>query len=221
VNAQDYTVRTYAMPAKFGSAAKAFVVRDQQINNIIAATTSQLPSGSIFVPNDVGQNIINLYVLGFDQNKKLSTLNMDVKQNLKTYIDQYRLLTDEVRILDAFVINIGINFKIVVFKGFNMNEVLVRCMNAIQDFFDIDRWQINQPIIMSDVVNEIANMEGVQSVVNLEIVNKYKFRDGKDYARFVYDISVATIDGVIYPSLDPSIWEIRYPETDIVGSASQ
>lgn len=221
VNAQDYTVRTYAMPSKFGSVAKAFVVRDQQINNIITATTNQLPSGSVFVPNNVGQNVINLYVLGFDQNKKLTTLNDDVKQNLRTYIDQYRLLTDEVRILDAFVVNIGVNFKIVVFKGFNMSEVLVRCMDAIKNFFDIDRWQINQPIILADVINEIANIEGVQSVSNVEIVNKYKFRDGKDYNRFVYDISAATIDGIIYPSLDPSIWEIRYPEADIVGSASQ
>jgi hypothetical protein len=221
VNVQDYTVRTYAMPSKFGSAAKAYIVRDQQINDILTATTSQLPSGSIFVPDTVGQNAINLYVLGFDQNKKLTNLNDDVKQNLRTYIDQYRLLTDEIRILDAFVINIGVTFKIVVFKGFNMNEVLVRCMDAIQNFFDIDSWQINQPIIVADVINGIANIEGVQSVTNVEITNKYRFRDGKGYNEFVYDITAATIDGVIYPSLDPSIWEIKYPETDIVGSANQ
>jgi hypothetical protein len=220
VNAEDYTVRTYAMPAKYGGVAKAFVVQDAQINNIATANISNQPIDGTFVTNNVGQNAINLYVLGYTQRRSLTTLNTDVKNNLKTYLDQYRMLTDKIRILDAFVVNIGVNFKIVVFKNYNSNEVLVRCIDAIQNFFDIARWNINQPIILSDLYTELAVIDGVQSVVNVEIVNKYQYRDGADYNDYFYDIKSATYEGVVYPSLDPCIFELRYPLVDIIGSAS-
>jgi hypothetical protein len=222
VNVQDYTVRAYAMPGKFGGAAKVFVAQDGQINAIQSATIGQVTTDdAIFVNDKVGSNVINMYVLGFNQNKKLVNLNSDVKNNLRTYIDQYRVLTDEIRILDAFTVNIGINFEIIVFKNQNMNEVLARAINALTNFFDIDKWSINQPIIIADVFSELASVEGVQSVSKLEIVNKYKFRDGSDYNDFIYDINHATENGVIYPSLDPCVFELRYPENDIVGSARQ
>lgn len=221
VNLHDYMARIYAMPPKFGAAAKAFVAQDTQINQLLLANTESVPEDGTFVIDDAGRNIVNIYVLGYDRNKKLAKLNTQVKKNLQTYLDQYRILTDELRILDAFPVNIGVNFKIVVFKNYNMNEVLVRCIDAIKNFFDIDRWQINQPIILTDLITELATVDGVQSVVNCEVVNKYRFRDGADYNDYYYDIPAATQDGVIYPSLDPCIFELRYPETDIVGSAAQ
>jgi hypothetical protein len=214
-------VRVYAMPPKFGAAAKAFVAQDTQINQLLLANTESIPEDGTFVVDDAGRNIVNIYVLGYDRTKKLSQLNLQVKKNLQTYLDQYRILTDELRILDAFPVNIGVNFKIVAFKNYNMNEVLVRCIDSIKNFFDIDRWQINQPIILTDLVTELATVDGVQSVINCEVVNKYRFRDGADYNDYYYDIPAATQDGVIYPSLDPCIFELRYPETDIVGSAAQ
>ena len=67
----------------------------------------------------------------------------------------------------------------------------------------------------------IAAQDGVQSVTNLEINNKYFFKDGRDYQNYRYDIGSATVNDVVYPSLDPCIFEVRYPETDIVGNASQ
>lgn len=221
VNVEDYTVRVYAMPSKFGGVAKAFVAQDNQINQVLAANLENVPEDGTFVENNIGRNVVNVYVLGYNQQKKLSVLNDGVKQNLKTYLDQYRILTDEIRILDAFVVNIGVTFNIVVFKNYNMNETLVRCIDAIKNFFDVTRWQINQPIILADLYTELAIVDGVQSVLDVNIVNKYRFRDGSDYNDYYYDIPAATMDGVVYPSLDPSIWELRYPETDIVGSAKQ
>jgi hypothetical protein len=221
VNAKDYTVRSFAMPAKFGSIAKAFVAQDQQINNIVNIATDALGGSNTFVEDLAGVNTINLYVLGYDNNKKLITLNQDIKKNLRTYLDQYRILTDEVRILDAFVVNIGVNFRVVVFKNFNMSEVLARCIDAIKNFFTVDKWQINQPIILADLTTELASVEGVQSITNIEVVNKYRFLHGADYNEFIYDIAWATENGIIYPSLDPCIFELRYPENDIVGSATQ
>lgn len=218
VNAEDYTVRAYAMPPKFGGVAKAFVAQDDQLNAIML---EQNRSDGSYVTNIGQPNVVNLYVLGYDQQKKLVTLNSDVKKNLRTYIDQYRLLTDEVRILDAFVVNIGVEFDIIVFKNYNMNEVLLRCIDVIKDFFNIDRWQINQPIILADLFSTIAAVDGVQSVKRVEVVNKYRHKDGGDYNDFIYDISAATDSGIVYPSLDPCVFEIRYPENDIVGSATQ
>jgi hypothetical protein len=223
VTVNDYIVRTYAAPPKYGGAAKVFVTRDEQINDILRATQEQpsiLTEGS-FVQNKPGQGAINMYMLGYNQQKKLTNLNMDTKKNLRTYLDQYRMLTDEVRMLDAFPVNIGVEFKVSVYKNYNMNEVLARAIDVVANFFDIDKWQINQPIILNDLYLEIASVEGVQSVLIVKIFNRYKFRDGADYEDYLYDIEDATNSGIVYPSLDPCIFELRYPEKDIIGSAVQ
>jgi len=219
--ADDYIVRSYAMPAKFGRIAKAFAIRDEQINSVIAAESLNTNEERTFVENPVAPNAVNLYVLGYNRDGKLTTLNSLVKRNLAKYLESYRMLTDEVNILDGFVVNIGVNFDIVVYRNFNMNDVIARCIDAISDFFDIDKWKIQQPIILSDLRSTIGSIEGVQSVMNVEIVNKYKFKDGRDYQNYRYPIDESIINDVIYPSLDPCIFEIRYPETDIVGRAKQ
>jgi hypothetical protein len=229
VTDKDYIVRSLAMPSQFGKIAKVFVVRDEQINAI-----GRQDSGSLEVNNDqdpfnnrsyvvdpVAPNAINLYVLGYDEQKRLSQLNTLVKTNLAKYLEQFRVLTDDVNIVDAFVVNIGVEFRIVVYRNYNMNDVVARCIDAIKTFFDIDKWQINQPIIMNDLRLTIGSVEGVQTVTSVEITNKYRFKDGRDYFEYRYPIEEATVDDVIYTSLDPSIFEIRYPDTDIIGHARQ
>src|SRR5690606_16153331 len=114
---------------------------------------------------------------GYNHNRKITRLNYDTKKNLKTYLENYRILTDEIHILDAFVVNIGVDFEIVVFKSFNMNEVLARAMSAVAEFFDIGKWQISQPIILSDLTLEIAKVEGVQSVTKVNVFNRYRHKD--------------------------------------------
>jgi len=229
VTYRDYVTRTLGMPAKYGSVAKAFAIKDDQINKVITSdvstrteNTDQNPYNNVSYVNDpVRPNAVNLYVLGYNSNKKLTTLNTAVKENLALYLDQYRVLTDEINILDAFVVNIGVEFEILVFKNFIMRDVLARCIDAIDQYFNIDYWQIQQPIILNDIVLQIAAVEGVQSVKNLKIFNRYKFKDGLDYQNYRYDIDEATIDGIVYPSLDPCVFEIRYPERDIIGHATQ
>ena len=215
VTADDYVVRSYALPPKYGTVAKAYALRDEKLNTIMTLQNQE------FVENPVDPTAINLYTLGYNKNKKLTTLNTLVKDNLSRYVGQYRLLTDDVKLLDAFIINIGINFDITVFKNYNMKDVLARCIDTIQQFFDVDKWSINQPIIIADLVYQIGSVEGVQNVGKLEIFNKYQFKDGLDYHPYRYDIPSATINGVVYPSLDPSIFELRYPQYDIRGNATQ
>jgi hypothetical protein len=221
VTPEDYLVRSYAMPGKFGGVAKVFVAPDEQINNILRNTNQEAPVGGVFADNPAAPNVVNLYVLGYNKDKKVTRLNRDVKHNLKRYLDVYRILTDEIRILDGFVVNIGVKFRVVVFKNYNMNEVIARSIDAVKTFFEIDRWQMNQPIILNDLYTEIALVEGVQSVTSVEVFNRYSFKDGSDYENFIYDIPSATVDGIIYPSLDPCLFELRYPDTDIIASAIQ
>ena len=204
VTREDYIIRTYSMPAKFGSIAKAYIIPDDQI--------SQKDMQQSRIANPLA---MNLYVLGFNQNKQLTHLNDAVKENLKTYLDHYRILTDAVNIKNAFIINIGIQFEITVLSNYNSNEVLLNCINAIKTYFSIDSWQINQPIIKSDLVNTIGSVRGVQNVVNVVFENLYDTEF--NYSGNVYDLNASTKNGIIYPSLDPSIFELKFPDQDIKG----
>ena len=204
VTREDYIIRAYSMPAKFGSVAKAYIVPDDQI------TQTNYQQSRIANPL-----AMNMYVLGFNDSKQLFELNQAVKENLKTYLNYYRILTDAVNIKDAFIINLGIDFEISVLPNYNSNEVLLKCINALKSMFNVDRWQINQPIIKSDITTTLANIKGVQTVVGATISNLYDITFG--YSGNVYDINSATKNGVIYPSLDPSIFEVKFPNRDIKG----
>ena len=217
VTAQDYAVRAYSLPSQFGYVAKAYAVRDEQLNKILTQTSDEVT----YVNNPVKPNAINLYVLGIDSNSKLSTLNTKVKENLARYLEQYRILTDEVNILDAFIINIAVQFDIAVFKNYNVNDVLARCIDTVNQFFAIEKWNINQPIILADLYQAMGSVDGVQTVKNITIINRYRYQDGSDYQEYKYDITDATVNGIIYPSIDASVFEIKYPERDIIGSATQ
>ena len=204
VTKDDYIIRCYSMPAKFGSVAKAYIVPDDQLSQNQMETTR--------IPNPLA---MNLYVLGVDNNNNLTTLNDAIKTNLKNYLDYYRILTDAVNILNAFVVNIGIKFEITVNSNYNSNEVLLLCINKLKEYFSIDKWQINQPIIMSDVMNILGNVDGVQSVVDLDFKNLFNTAD--NYSGNVYDLESATKQGIIYPPLDPAIFEIKFLNKDIKG----
>jgi len=204
VTREDYIVRAYSMPAKFGSVSKAYIVPDDQI--------SQQDLEDTRVANPLA---MNMYVLGFNSSKQLTQLNDAIKNNLKTYLGYYRMLTDAINIKDAFIINIGLEFEISVLSNYNSNEVLLNCINELKTYFDVDRWQINQPIIKSEVQQLIGRVPGVLSIINVYFKNK--FDDALGYSGNIYDLAAATRNGVIYPSLDPSIFEVKFPNQDIRG----
>ena len=204
VTKNDYIIRSYAMPSKFGSVAKAYIVPDDQL--------SQSEFTSDRVPNPLA---LNLYVLGFDGNKQLTQLNTAIKNNLKNYLSFYRMLTDAINISNGLIINMGVDFEIIIRNNYNSNEVLLNCVDALKTYFNIDRWQINQPIIKSEVMNVIGNVTGVQNVVGVTFKNLFDTNLG--YSGNVYNMNSATKQGIIYPPLDPAIFEIKYPNQDIKG----
>ena len=158
---------------------------------------------------------INLYLLGYDSKKKLSVLNRAVKENLKTYLTEYKILTDGINISDGFIINIGVEFEIVTLRNYNKSEVLSECIAELKEYFTIDSFTFNNTINISELELIVANVDGVSSVPKLKIVNKC----GGQYADNSYNVEAAIKDKILYPSLDPSVFEIKYPDSDIKGRA--
>jgi hypothetical protein len=158
---------------------------------------------------------INLYMLGLDGTGRLTQINRAVKENLKTYLNEYKILTDGVNFSDGFIINIGVNFEVTCYPNFNKSEIVAKCILDLKDYFNIDKWAFNQTINLNQVELLLANVEGVSSVPMVEIVNKC----GGRYSTNSYNIEAATKNKVVYPSLDPSVFEIKFPDSDIKGRA--
>ena len=194
VTADDYLVRTLSMPSKFGTISKALT---QKPDAKSANTT------------------LDIFVLSQDINGNLATASSPLKENVKTYLNQYRMIGDTISIKDAFIINIGINFEIITLPNYNNNKVLENCILELQRYFNIDRWQINQPILLNPLFVLLDEVEGVQTVKKVEFSNLVRISKG--YSQYAYDITGATQNGTIFPSLDPSIFEVKYPNTDIKG----
>ena len=202
VTKEDYLLRAVSMAPKFGSIDKAYITQDQQIT----------PTSTDTINNPLA---LNLYVLSYNINKKMILANEATKENLKTYLDQNRMLTDAINIKDGYIVNFGVNFSISVSSNENSNEVLTNCISAIQDLYKIDNMQINQPIVKSELYTRLYKVKGVLNVAKCEFINKV----GEDfgYSNYRYDMRSAFRDGVLYPSLDPMIFELKNGNVDIRG----
>jgi hypothetical protein len=192
VTKDDYMIRALSLPSQFGSISKAYITQNKY-NNFM----------------------MDMYVLAYDSNKNIINASDALKENLKTYLSEFKMPNDVINIKDGFYINIGVNFEIVVLPAFNSQQVLLSCVSELKKIFDIDRWQINQPIILSEIFAGLAKIKGVQNVQKVEIVNKSGSNLG--YSPFAYDIKGATKNNVVYPSIDPAVFEIRFPDSDISG----
>ena len=203
VTLQDYTVRALSMDSKYGSIAKAYITQDQ-LTNPNSATDSIIDSNPLS---------LSLYTLAYDNNKNLTPTTSTLRNNLKTYLSEYMMLTDAINIKDAFIVNIGVSFDIIVKPNFIGRDVLLTCTNILKDYFDITKWNINQPINLSTIYTLLDQVKGVQTVQKVELVNNV----GGLYAQYAYDIQGATRNNIVYPSYDPCIFEVKYPSTDIKG----
>ena len=201
VTADDYLIRALSMPSDYGSITKAYIEQPKLTDNQVSTIET-----------------LNLYILSQDSNGKLNYASNTLKNNLRTYMSQYRMIGDTIEIRDAYIINIGITFDIVVLPNYNNSEVLLNCINSLKSHFSTDKWQLNQPIMIRDLYILLDNVDGVQNVKSITFDNKSGENNG--YSKYSYDITGAIQNQVIYPSLDPSIFEIKYPDADIKGKVS-
>jgi len=240
VTKEDYITRVYSMPPKYGAVAKAYIVQDEQLNvpnmqietklgsnifvdeRVVSELKNKDLSGTERLPNPMA---LNLYILGYNGNRQLTQLNVAVKENIKTYLSQYRLMTDAINIKNAWIINIGVKFSIIARRGYNKEEVVLKCIEEIKSWFNITKWQINQPIVIQELAYAISLVDGVGAVVppkednpkNMTVLIYNKYESSKGYSGNIYDTNNAEKTGVVYPSLDPSIFELKFPNSDIEG----
>jgi len=193
VTAEDFVVRALSMPAKYGSVFR------------VNANASQL-----------NRNAVELTVLSKNSNNFVTVAPADLKKNLKTYLSRFRMLTDAIEILDGEVVNIGVNFSILSSPDFNRSEILVNCIESLKEHFNINLWQINQPINLTTITSILSQIAGVLSVINISIVNKVGTVNSLSYSSTVYNIQSNTRNGIVYCD-NNKIFEIKYPNKDIIG----
>ena len=198
VTLDDYIVRALSMPSEFGTVAKAYIEKPQLMDSQVSTIET-----------------LNLWVISQNSQAQFATPTQTLKRNLRTYLSQYRMIGDNIEVRDAFIINLAVDFEIIVLPNFNNNDVILACINSLKTYFARDNWQINQPILVRDLYVRLDRINGVQTVKDIKITNKAGISTG--YSQYAYDVSSATQNQVIYPSLDPSIFEIKYPDTDIKG----
>ncbi len=121
------------------------------------------------------------------------------------------MLTDAVNCKSAFIINLELDFEVIPDPEFNSNEVLLRCINYLKKVLHNERMQINGSLDTNALSGALTDLEGVQSIPMFEFFNASK------YSGNVYNVEKATKNGILYPSIDPCIFEIKYPNNDIRG----
>jgi hypothetical protein len=197
VTLDDYMVRALSMPSDFGTMSKIYIEKPTLDNQTFSLET------------------LCMYVLSLNSSNQFSTATPTLKKNLRTYLSQYKMIGDSIEIKDAYIINIAVDFEIVVLPNFINSQVILSCITSLQEYFNRDNFQINQPILLKTLFVMLDKIEGVQTVKDLKFTNKTGISQG--YSQYAYDIEGATQNQVIYPSLDPSIFEIKYPNQDIKG----
>lgn len=193
VTKEDLLARVYTMPANFGRVFRAAIVSNS--NNPLAT---------------------QLYVISRDTEQKLITSPDTLKKNIRTYLNSYRMISDAIDILDARIINLQLKFTIVLDPSLNKTAVLSAILASLQEKFDVKKLYIDQPIIMSDIVNTIFTNPGVISVDNVQFTNIAGFVNNRQYSNITHDIKSYTKRQLVFPP-QGGIFEIKYPEVDIIA----
>ena len=192
VTQADYENMIYRMPSKFGSIKRCSAQRD---------------------PDSRRRNI-NIYVISEDNFNNLTLTNNTIKNNLKTWMNNYRMLSDTIDVLDAFIINYGIEFVVRPSIGADRFTLVDECINILRDKYTNEKLFIGEHIDVAGIYTTLSGVEGVLSVSNIKIVNK----NGSNYSSTQFDINENTSpDGssIIVPR--NAVAELKFPTVDIVG----
>ena len=191
VTQADYENVAYRMPAKFGSIKRCSVQRD---------------------PSSAKRNL-NMYVISEDPFGKLVESNSTIKRNLKTWLNQYRMINDTIDILDPYIINFGIEFVAKAESGANKYDILQRAVSTLQERYNTC-YYIGEPLYISDIYSELKKVDGILDVLKVKLVNK----TGANYSSVTLDINAnLSPDGSYLVVPKNAIVEVKYPQQDIVG----
>ena len=200
VTLEDFNVRALGMPTRFGAVAKVYAAKDM-----------------LFSKDEKDPLNVSVYLLSYGEDGHLTQPSTTLKNNLRTYLSEYTMLTDTVDLKDAYVINIGVQYDIVLRQGYGSLDVLLSCNNVLREYFHVKNRAINEVINLVDIQNILNQVQGVQVVKDLKVINKVGQKEDLQYSNYSYDILAATRNGIVYPSYDISFFEVKYPEIDIEG----
>lgn len=193
VTEQDYISLIYNMPPKFGSVKRASISQDL---------------------NSFKRNL-NIYIISEDQFGNFATASNTIKNNLKVWLSNNKMINDTIDILDAKVVNLGLEFSIIADSSVNSYEVLNRATNQLKNYFLSAKMNIGEPIRYGDMLRVLKNVDGLLDVVDLEIVRK----TGSTYSTAIFNIDqMTTADGRTVVAPSDVVFEIKFPDADIVGT---
>ena len=201
VTLNDFTVRALSMPSRYGAVSKAYATTDTVVKNNNTSILKQNPLA------------VSLYVLGYDSDGKLKACSETMKNNLKAYLSEYLMLTDAIDLKDIYIINLGVQYDIVLRPNYNSRDVLLKCNTALQNYMKTVNRAVNSVINISELYSLLDQIPGVQTVKSIRINNK----NGEGYSAYGYDVEAAIKNDILYPSYDISVFEVKYPEVDIEG----
>ena len=194
VTREDLLARVYTLPAQFGRVFRAGVS----------------PSGDNNLSSD-------LYIICKDSAGKLAPASDTLKLNLRSYLNEFRLVSESIEIKDAKVINFGVEFTIRVRPNANKIVTVTNVINNLKVLLRTQNFQVGEPIIESDIIFSILNTPGVQALPTLKFRNFFGTVNDVSYSGEVFDLNANLLNGVIVPPRN-SIFEVKFPNTDIIGS---
>ncbi len=190
----DYEALVYSMPERFGSVKRCKIIRD---------------------PDSLRRNL-NLYLVSEDSRGKLTTTNTTIKENVKTWLGRSKMISDTIDILDAKIVNIGVEFEVVADEESNKFQVLSDCNQAVRDVFAVTPY-IGEPLYITDIYSALNKVKGVVDAKRVNITRKL----GSRYSTTRFNINEATSADGRYISIPKNvIAEIKFPDTDIKGAIS-
>jgi hypothetical protein len=195
VSKQDLLARIYTLPSEFGRVFRASIA-----------------------DNPVNPLSIIIYLISLDSSGRMVPASDSLKLNLSNYLNEFRLISDAYDVLDARVINFGVTYEVYLDRKVNRQQAILNINNRIATAFDRKYFQIDQPIVVDDIVNSIINTLGVISLADLRIFPKTGIERDRQYSDFQFNFENSTKKGIIRAPLG-SIFELRHPSFDIVGSA--
>ena len=193
VTLEDYQAIVYSMPPSFGAIKRCSMQRDF----------------------DSFKRNLNLYVISEDNNGFLTTTNTTIKENVKTWLSRYKVINDTIDILNAYVVNFGIEYILVADYEENKFNALTAANARLRNFFANKNYDIGQSLFITDIYKELQKVPNVIDVIDVKIVPKV----GGVYSQANFDFNAhLSNDGRYITSERTSIFEIKFPNTDIQGS---
>ena len=194
VTRQDLLARVYTLPSQFGRIYRAGVT--PSLDNNLSS---------------------DLYIISRDSSGHLAAASDTLKLNLRRYLNEFRLISESIRIKDAKVINFGIEFTIRCAANANKIVTLQNVINDLSGLVDVSKFQVGEPIVESDIIFAILNSPGVQSLPSLKFLNFFGSQNEQEYSSEIFDVNANLMNGLVVPP-QSSIFELKYIDTDIIGN---